>query len=302
MFTVRNYNLLLFCLLLILAIGYMFHVAGYMSHAAGYMLYETSPSLYFQTDTTTMSPGSEFKVKVLADSEQLINAVDIEIRYSPAQLEILSLNTANSVIDFWRNQSYNALAGVVRLEGGSPNPISGIGKEIAEIFFRAKTEGQVELRFRTANIYYADGLGTLADSESRPLTVAVSPSAPTLALTPIQDRNPPLLAEIQIIKSPVDNAKLAVFDITDKETGVKKTYLKELKWFSWSEWRNVVNPAKLTAGIWAFKLGTVDNQNNTAEKTVYFWPEIAKIIIFTLLFLVIIGVIIKLWPFGKAKS
>ena len=256
-----------------------------------------NPRIYFETPVKQVAPGSEFTVKVLVDAPQPINAIDIDISYSEDTLELVSINSSKSFIDFWRGGSENLQSGnTINLQGGSIEPFSGNNGEVITLKFRAKKEGQANLSFTKVNLYYADGKGTRAPTEpAPPLKVSVIEGAKieTVALEDgeAEDRTPPVIETAKVASNPIDKSRLAVFHAVDNDSGIKNTEIRFRQWFSWGDWQAAINPVRLPNTAWAFQVKAYDNAGNAAEKTVYI-PQAGLNIFLPLLLPLLIAIIL----------
>jgi len=271
----------------------LFFVAGFI------VLYaEEPPRVYFKAASESVALGSEFTVKVLVDSAEPLNAFNVEIIYSPETLELVSLYTASSIIDLWRIRPTVSQEGILAIEGGALIPFFGRGGTIVEMDFRAKESGAAQLSFRAARLYYADGKGTRAGTQSASLAITVTEEGELLALNREEDRTPPLFLEAKIVVNPIDETQLVVFRAADRETGVQETRLRSRVWFLWSEWRPVLNPASLDRGVWSVQLRSIDYHGNTVTETLYVTREISVKLAYIVLFTIfIVGIVqFKLLP------
>jgi|SRR3989344_4250801 len=257
-----------------------------------------SPEIYFKTTSESFAPGSEFTVGVFINSEKPVNAFRLEIGFSPQTLEFLNYNTNFSIIEFWRQDPEILSDGIIKIEGGLAKTFSGRAGEIIKLNFKAKTEGSAQWSFRQAEIYYADGFGTLAEVKSTPLIFPILKESVLVSLP--DDKISPVILNLEIAKSPVDDSRLAVFNAVDKESGLKTTYLRFRKWLFWSDWEKATNPVRLTAGIWSFQLKAVDNEGNASLRTVYLNDEIFQKVLY--LILIFVAVIIFYYFFQLRRK
>ena len=117
--------------------------------------------------------NSEFAVQVFIGSADPVNTFDFQIRYPTSTIEFLSLRTQGSIANVWVISKEKTAPGLIALGGGIVRGFKGDRGEIATLLFRAKQEGETNIDFKSANIYYADGLGTLAKTDTKALTVKV---------------------------------------------------------------------------------------------------------------------------------
>ncbi len=240
---------------------------------------EKKPEVYFRTTHETFAPGSEFTVGVFVNSESPINAFHLEIGFSPQTLEFVNYNTNFSFVEFWRRDPEVFEDGIIKIEGGTSKPFIGTSGEILKLNFKVKKEGLGQWSFRVADFYYADGLGTLAETSRVPMTVSFSNSAPFYSLDK-NDKQSPVIAGLEISRNPVDNSRIAVFEVNDMDSGLKTTFLRTRNLFFWNNWEKAINPIRLASGIWSFQLKAVDNEGNSAIRTFYLKDEIIKKILY----------------------
>lgn len=251
---------------------------------SNFALAAENPNLYFRTTAKEFSPGSTFTVGVFVDADKPINAFEIQIGYSVQTLELMDFNTNDSIVDFWRRDPEILEEGIIRIQGGLTKGFIGRAGELIKLNFRAKLDGSAQWSFRSANIYYADGFGTLATIESSPMILPIDLNAAKVSLFNEDERKPTILAA-GVTRNPVDNSRMAVFNATDKESGLKGIYIRSREWFFWENWHKATNPVRLAAGVWSFELKAEDNGGNVSKKTVYVGDAIILKLIYLILFL-----------------
>ncbi|NTV30494.1 hypothetical protein HGA91_00750 [candidate division WWE3 bacterium] len=112
---------------------------------------------------------SSFKLSIIPEYES-INRIYLLLHYSPTLVEIQSIQTDNSFIDFWYQIQVNKVDGIIILEGGkgqsnqtkSPYPI-------AQFNFIPKKEGKIEFSISHTSKMYAqngDELGVSFDTKA----------------------------------------------------------------------------------------------------------------------------------------
>lgn len=249
---------------------------------------------YLKANTNEVAPNSEFTVKVLIDAPQPINALEMEINYSPKVLQFVSSNNSNSIIDFWHGDPGFQPPGIIHLEGGSIDSFSGTSGEVITLKFRAKSGGSANLSFGRADLYQADGKGTLARadaSQSLKISIVEGAATPSELAAEVNDKNPPIIETARAVSSPVDNSRIAVYQTKDSESGIKSTEIRFRQELSWSEWQRAANPTRLPLTAWAYQLRVTDNANNTAEETVYVPEPILKLILPLLPAVLLLGIL-----------
>ena len=139
------------------------------------------PRAYFQTATKDIAAGAEFEVRVLIDSKEPINAFDFQIQYSTDTLELLKIDSQQSLVDVWAINQEETSLGFFVAGGGMTIPFNGSGGEIIRLHFRAKNNSvsssspahlvRANINFVKADVYYADGAGTLAKATTQSLFI-----------------------------------------------------------------------------------------------------------------------------------
>lgn len=257
---------------------------------------QEGPVVYFSEENLSFSPESEFTVEVLVSSRESINAFDIEVVYPAQSLEVASINRSNSIIDFWRQEPGVLEDGVIGIQGGTPTAFSGTGGQIVKINFRAIGEGVGEIAFRKAQLYYADGEGTRAQTSVHNLTFSVSAEGKRLFASKTQDANAPVFSSVEVIDDPLGQTKLLSFLLKDDVSGIKEVSARTKKWLSWGDWISVANPTPLPSGTWKAQLQGQDNEGNISIKTVYMREEIVRKVFYLVgaLFVLFVGYFLKI--------
>ncbi len=108
--------------------------------------------------------GSTFDVQILLDTEgKSVNALDVDLRFPPDRIQLVSPKTNLSIISVWTSQpKFNNATGEVRLQGGIPKGINVNNALVATLTFRVKSVGNAIVRFSSDNskILLNDGQGT----------------------------------------------------------------------------------------------------------------------------------------------
>ncbi|RJQ29929.1 hypothetical protein C4571_00155 [Candidatus Parcubacteria bacterium] len=135
------------------------------------------PRVYLEAERGALLPGEEIPVHVLMGSEDPVNVFDLQIGYSTSTLEFLTLKNDDSIVDVWVLSQEKTTVGSIALGGGVVKGFEGKRGKIATLVFRAKKPGIANLYFTSANIYYADGKGTRAESLGFPLELKIGEEA-----------------------------------------------------------------------------------------------------------------------------
>ena len=207
---------------------------------------QEEPRVYFKLSNDIFAPNSEFIANVLVDSPKPINVIGLQISYPTKNLEFIESNNNESIINIWHGSPLISPSGIIRIEGGLSKPFSGLGGNIISLRFKVRDEDITQLAFKNVEIYYADGLGTRALSTSEPKDINISSVVPQQVLDIIKDIISPDISKIQIIKDPITQNLLAIFNVTDHDSGMRATYIRWRSWFYWSDWELVSNPVSFS--------------------------------------------------------
>jgi hypothetical protein len=136
--------------------------------------------LYITPASGVFPVGETFSVKVGVDTQgEEINALDLKLFFPADKLQLVSPNTAVSLIDIWASQpKYNNLAGSISLQGGVPNGVTTSGALITELTFRVRSTGQAMLTFSNESAIF------LNDGRATPVKVDYQNSLINLVLPP----------------------------------------------------------------------------------------------------------------------
>ncbi|HYE22241.1 MAG TPA: cohesin domain-containing protein, partial [Verrucomicrobiae bacterium] len=119
--------------------------------------------------TLSLSPSngrfeidSTFEISVFLNTHgNSVNTIELNLRYPPDKLQLVSSSTGQSIIGIWTSQpKYNNLTGAVNLVGGIPNGINVSKGLISTFTFRVKAVGSAVVRFENSRVLLNDGLGT----------------------------------------------------------------------------------------------------------------------------------------------
>lgn len=127
--------------------------------------------------------GSTFDVQILLNTEgKSVNALDVDLRFPPDKLQLVTPKTNLSVISVWTSQpQFNNATGQVRLQGGIPRGINVNNALVATLTFRVRSVGTAIVRFSTDNskVLLNDGQGTndLRHQEDALYTLILPPPA-----------------------------------------------------------------------------------------------------------------------------
>lgn len=259
---------------LLVSIGLILVFIGglYTAHAAQY-------SLYFSAPTSTIAVGSEFAVKILADSDQPLNAYAVSFSYPIDKLALLGFDDSKSVINIWQGRPAVYEDGLVTFRGGSLTPWRGTGGEVLTARFRAVREGAVELPFSNSSVYLANGKGTKVAPQLESLKLQIAAASPSQISSgesggqaggETADTTPPEIKYLSLIDDPLNGSqKLLSFMVSDPESGVASTFMRARSFLFWSDWAPAQNPTAVPLSVWSVGFRATDNSGNIAERTFY---------------------------------
>lgn len=109
--------------------------------------------------TTTLTAGERFSIDIYAVAHVPVNAVDISLSFSEAAIEVIGVDTGQSVITLWTEEP-TIKSGVVTFRGGTFQ--RGFRGEhlIATVNAKAKKSGEAEFLISNLTLLAGDGRGT----------------------------------------------------------------------------------------------------------------------------------------------
>lgn len=232
------------------------------------------PRVYLKGPTEEIAPASEFEVFVFLDTNTPVNALDLEIIYPP-QFEFLGFNNSASLVDIWYDGPKVYPDGRIELRGGLLEPFAGNGGEIVRLEFKAKEPGAFEAFFNKSDLYLGDGQGSKVLAENTSASILVGDKGESKNIGLADDVTPPTLTA-EIIKDLIDGSVLLSFEARDKESGISHTLLRTKKWLQWSALRPVLNPVKLSAGIWLIEIKSFNGADLEDSQKLILWEEFFK--------------------------
>lgn len=163
---------------------------GFRAEAAG------PASLYLTPKQGSFDVGSTFEVSlVLNTNDNSVNAVEVDLRFSPETLQVVSPTGGTSFVAVWVTQpSYSNEKGTIHFAGGLPTPgITTSAGKVSTVTFRAKAPGEATVEILpTSRVLLNDGKGTnILNSVDRGiyrLTLA-APGGPTISSPTHPDQN-----------------------------------------------------------------------------------------------------------------
>lgn len=118
-------------------------------------------------DKTVVMKGESFFIEIYAYAHVPVNALDIEVSFDPASVEVVSVDKAQSVLTIW-TQEPTVEANKIVLGGGTYRR-GFVGEHlVATIKAVAKESGKTEFLVRDAELLAGDGKGTPVKLASNP--------------------------------------------------------------------------------------------------------------------------------------
>jgi len=119
--------------------------------------------LSVQIDSQEIEVGQTISANIFLNTqENIINAIDVVLRFPADRLQVVSPSTGPSIIGIWTNQPiYDNIRGIVRFQGGIPKGINDTKALISRLTFRARSVGDAQIQFGDeSQVLLADGKGT----------------------------------------------------------------------------------------------------------------------------------------------
>ncbi len=137
-----------------------------------------SPTTLYLTPygDTTLALGETMQVDVNVNARVPINAIGTTVTFPVDSLEIVGISKKKSFLALWTEETaINEEKGEVHFSGGTlqKGGLMGTGTALT-ITVRAKKAGDASLDFKGAELFGADGKGTLLESDTHPLTFAIA--------------------------------------------------------------------------------------------------------------------------------
>ncbi len=134
--------------------------------------------LYVSPQSINKTVGQTFTttVYVATGGSEPVNAVSGTITYSKDTLDLLSVSSSGSVIDFW-SQEPAEVGDTARFEGVIFNPgYTGSAGKVVSLQFKTKAPGAGTINFTQGTVLANDGLGSDVTSRLGNATVAIASS------------------------------------------------------------------------------------------------------------------------------
>jgi len=152
----------------------------------------SAASFNINVSQDTFKIGDQFNVDIKIDSEDVgINAGQATIKFSPAVLEVVSVDKTSSVFNFWiQDVKYDNTLGEVSFIGGSSSGLIGKTLQVVRLVVKAKGLGQSDFVFTDGAITASDGSGTNVLSAMNKATVTIASTSATGSTVQTIERTP----------------------------------------------------------------------------------------------------------------
>lgn len=139
---------------------YMFpFMLGLLGLLGAAVISSESSYIRLEPSQTTVMKGDRFQIDIYASAHVPVNAIDIDIDFSPEMVEIIAVDKAQSVLTVWTQEPLIANSTITM--GGGTFRRGFIGEHlVATIKAEAKQNGATEFLVRDAELLAGDGKGT----------------------------------------------------------------------------------------------------------------------------------------------
>ncbi|MFC1789498.1 cohesin domain-containing protein [Patescibacteria group bacterium] len=189
--------------------------------------------LYFFSSQNNYNIDDIFKTDVILNTqEDLINTIEIGLKFDSKSLELMSIAKGGSIITLWIQDPDVDKNGVVSFVGGIPRGFKGEG-QLVSLYFKAVKSGIAQISFQdNSKILLNDGFGTSIspDFQSIDITILLQGGfTDELKKNLDTDNIPPKNFKIRLEHNSTvfDNKYFIVFSTTDDQSGVTYYEIKE---------------------------------------------------------------------------
>lgn len=277
---------------LVFVFGFLFLVFDF-SYAA---------TLYLEPQTQDVHIGDTFIIEIRLETQEVINAVEVNLSFSTDILQALDFSTAGSALTVWAQApAFDQAQGLFSFVGGVPGGLSGdlyLGKIIFSVVPRDIPRDSTRVVFKDDSmVLLNDGQGTLADLEIQRADIEILAQAPEIVQDQWQkqidqDTTPPEPFQLYISQdiSERKSQYFIIFSTIDKQTGIDYYEVREGD----TNWQRAKGPYVLTdqelKGI--IQVKAVDKAGN--ERIEIIEPE-KKLFPYGIVILVLIAIGVIAW-------
>ena len=132
---------------------------GFLSVLSASVISTDKSYVRLEPSQTAVMQGERFSIDIYASAHVPVNAIDVEIQFSPDKVEIISVDKAQSVLTVW-TQEPTVTGSMITLGGGTFRR-GFVGEHlVATIKAEAKVNGVTEFLVSDAQLLAGDGRGT----------------------------------------------------------------------------------------------------------------------------------------------
>ncbi len=157
----------------------------------------SAATLNVSADPSSIAVGDTATFTVTIDTEGVpINAAEATIRYPQDLLEISSIDSSDSLFNFWvQEPSFSNDTGTITFLGGATNGYDGATLRLFRIHGKAKAEGSGDMLITSGKITASDGDGTnvLTSMGRASITVTSSPVSGSLPAQIVREPTPSIV-------------------------------------------------------------------------------------------------------------
>jgi hypothetical protein len=193
--------------LLMITFVLLFIIAGGVKY-----LFFKSPN-FVATAARAYRRGEIFPVKVeIENITHPINAVQMDIAYEAAKLEVVEISAVNSFANIFLEKNIDNKIGRMRLSGGLSSPgYHGPRGLFATVYFRAKTPGTTQVKFLPASlILINDGHGTNVLKNFPTVNFTISPE--TLSRQEQEKQNKDIVG-VQVLGAESEKGQILLYEM-----------------------------------------------------------------------------------------
>lgn len=208
----------------------------------------------------------------LNTEEQLVNAIEMQFKFSPSDFSVKDVSDGNSLLNIWLvHPTFSSQAGTVSFSGIIPGGFSGAAGDLVTLTLVPLRSGLLPIQISDAKVLLNDGTGKAAPFTTKQLTFNVSPTAIAGQTSPVvllEDKIPPEPFIPEIAPDPNFGGAYAVFfNTADKGTGIDHYEVREGLWenFKKADSPYVLEDQTLTKTVY---VRAIDRAGNARIETI----------------------------------
>lgn len=230
---------------------------------------DIAPRVYFAVSEKEFFAGEELRIAVFLDTPFPVNALNLELGFSPRTLVLLGFNDGSSIVDVWKDSPLIFEEGIVRLRGGILKSFSGNAGELIQLRFQGVREGKGQISLRAGKIYRGDGSGTEVALPVSFAEVTIRADHEGSGRQYVKSDTTPPKVTLETTKDPATERDLLVLSASDPESGVGESLVRFRRWFFWGRWQGFRNPMQIPSGTWEIQSKTMNGDGLAGEQSIY---------------------------------